>query len=482
MKCPDCGFEIPEGCLLCENCGKEIQIVPDFEPEVENSMAETMSTVAENLITSEPEENKSDILTEQRSKRFLRVSGLVILILIFLTLAFSLSAYFSSPNYEMEKADKYIKQGDYKSALESLRKASDTGGDFVDIRFEMADLYQKEGDYDSFLNSLLAVINHDGASDESISQAYDQIVSYYASQKQYDAISSLLQNCSINAVREKYTAYMAAAPEFNYVEGSYSEVVPLKIIANTVGHIYYTMDGSTPDKHSKEYISPVFLNSGDYVVTAVFINQYGVVSPLSKSVYHIDVSAPFAPEVDAYSGEFYTPQMIHVDAADGCTVYYTTDGNDPTVNSLVYNGFLPMPLGKSTLKFIAVDESQNSSEITTRNYDLELMTNYTKDDAQTVILDYLVSQGKITDKTGKLANDPGKRMYYSFACCVTIADQGDFYIFSEYVLHNDGSKEKTGNYYAVGIYNLPLYNTQYDAKTGTFALAGAQLNPEQTQQ
>jgi len=202
------------------------------------------------------------------------------------------------------------------------------------------------------------------------------------------------------------------------------------------------------------------------------------VSPLSKSVYHIDVSAPYAPEVDAYSGEFHTPQLIHVEAADGCTIYYTTDGNDPTVNSLVYNGFLPIPLGKSTLKFIAVDENQTCSEITTRNYDLELMTNYTTDDAQTVILDYLVSQGKIADKTGTLAGDLSKKMYYSFACCVTIADQGDFYIFSEYILHSDGSREKTGNYYAVGIYNLPLYITQYDAKTGSFALAGSQLNPD----
>ena len=167
MKCPDCGFEIPEGCLLCESCGKEIQIVPDFEPEVENSMAETMSTVAEDLITSESDDHKGEVLTEQRSKRFLRVSGLIILVLIFLTLVLSLSAYFSSPSYEIEKADKYTKQGDYKSALDSLRKAADAGGDFVDIKFEMADLYQKEGDNNSSLNSLLAIINHDGTSDEN---------------------------------------------------------------------------------------------------------------------------------------------------------------------------------------------------------------------------------------------------------------------------------------------------------------------------
>ena len=47
MKCPNCGCEIPDGYLYCEKCGSEIQMVPDFEPEIENSIIETLSTVAE---------------------------------------------------------------------------------------------------------------------------------------------------------------------------------------------------------------------------------------------------------------------------------------------------------------------------------------------------------------------------------------------------------------------------------------------------
>ena len=49
MKCPDCGYEITEGYLYCEKCGREIQIVPVFEPEIENSITETLSTVAEEI-------------------------------------------------------------------------------------------------------------------------------------------------------------------------------------------------------------------------------------------------------------------------------------------------------------------------------------------------------------------------------------------------------------------------------------------------
>ena len=35
MKCPECGNEIRDGHLICEVCGYEVQIVPDFEPDIE---------------------------------------------------------------------------------------------------------------------------------------------------------------------------------------------------------------------------------------------------------------------------------------------------------------------------------------------------------------------------------------------------------------------------------------------------------------
>ena len=32
MKCEYCGYEIPEGMLYCESCGREVRIVPDYNP------------------------------------------------------------------------------------------------------------------------------------------------------------------------------------------------------------------------------------------------------------------------------------------------------------------------------------------------------------------------------------------------------------------------------------------------------------------
>ena len=61
MICPKCGFEMQEGQLYCEHCGMEIQIVPDFEPEIENSISETLNTLAEELTQKEEKEKEEEI-------------------------------------------------------------------------------------------------------------------------------------------------------------------------------------------------------------------------------------------------------------------------------------------------------------------------------------------------------------------------------------------------------------------------------------
>lgn len=49
MICPKCGAKIEEGMLLCSRCGAEIKYVPDFDPELENSIQESLSNVAASM-------------------------------------------------------------------------------------------------------------------------------------------------------------------------------------------------------------------------------------------------------------------------------------------------------------------------------------------------------------------------------------------------------------------------------------------------
>lgn len=45
MICPNCKTELSDDMLYCEKCGQEIQFVPDYEPEIEQSITETLSEI-----------------------------------------------------------------------------------------------------------------------------------------------------------------------------------------------------------------------------------------------------------------------------------------------------------------------------------------------------------------------------------------------------------------------------------------------------
>ena len=475
MVCPECGREIPEGHLYCDTCGMEVRIVPDFEPEVENSITESLSGVAESLTEDKKEESAEGGHERQKNLFVLSLGCIFVFALIVLVGYFSVKVYWASAEYQYKTAIVEMEEGNYEAALVSLRSALEAGGDFEEVKTDIIDCYQAMGDRHSYLENLYELVRHKNVSRERLVWGYEQIVAFYEENGQYEQINILMQDCPEPSIQEKYIHYMANTPEFNYVGGAYNEVVPLKILSNTSGHIYYTMDGSNPDKYSEEYTSPIFLETGEYEITAVFVNDYGIQSSYAKALYKIDVSKPFAPEINAYSGDFYTPQMLQVEAEEGCQIYYTTDGSEPDGLSSIYNGFLAMPLGDSSFKFVAIDENGISSEVTVRNYHLELMTDHTKEEAQSVVLSYMLDAGRIVDLSGTISEEDPRRMIYVFACCVNIVDEGDFYIFSEYIENPDGRREKTGSYYAVGIYNLPLYGTHYDARTSNFALSTEML-------
>ena len=62
MKCPHCGSDMKPEQVFCEHCGKERLLVPVFEPEIEDSVAESMSTIVQELSPEETAEGQTDQL------------------------------------------------------------------------------------------------------------------------------------------------------------------------------------------------------------------------------------------------------------------------------------------------------------------------------------------------------------------------------------------------------------------------------------
>ena len=68
MICPNCGAEISADSLYCEQCGEDIHIVPDFEPEVELNIEQTINGIAKDII-GEQEISVEDISGQDRTDK-----------------------------------------------------------------------------------------------------------------------------------------------------------------------------------------------------------------------------------------------------------------------------------------------------------------------------------------------------------------------------------------------------------------------------
>ena len=311
MKCPHCGSELKEGYLICEKCGEEIQIVPDFEPEIENIITETLSTLAalqegegtqeevpqedEDIETTETPET-DEVLDDDR-KIWVIVS--LVAVLAAALIAYGAYAYHvRTADYQIDRAIEYAANGNYAEAIACLENAYASYPDETDILFLEADYYYLQQDYVSAVRVLYRIIDGEDITFDDLEEAYSKVIAIYANEGMYGQINELLRDCPEPDIVNMFQNYLALEPQFSYVEGSYDEVIPLKLSSNTAGTIYYTMDGTRPTTNSPVYTAPLFLESGEYTISAFFVNDYGIESEIVSKTYVINLSVPDPPVIN----------------------------------------------------------------------------------------------------------------------------------------------------------------------------------------
>lgn len=509
MKCPECGYEIQEGKLLCEKCGAEIHIVPDFEPEIENSILESLSGLVEDITpqpkkkqsqqqgkesqstsakkagTKEPsmqkqqkrkmEESVEEIFNEslmrphlfeflfQKQAKRAVICLSIIILLIFVGVGALISSSIKRNNsydYQKNMALERASLGRYEEAIEYMVRAIELGESpekkSVDS-LTLAEYYMSCKRNDEAIILLESLIHADT---ETVEEAYAKLIIIYEKQKDYEDINRLLENCENETVLARFQQYIASEPIFSMASGVYDKVMPLKITANAAGKIYYTLDGSTPSTSSYQYTAPIMLESGKYEIQAIFINELGIESEVVSANYVLDVVMPQDPAVNLNSGNFTAPSLIQVDKQLNCTIYYTTDGSVPTVDSTRYTNPFPMPLGKSTFKFVCYSDNDIYSDIVEREYTLNLDAVVSTDSVDSIAKQGLFVRGLIADIEGHPIGSGGQ-FFYQTNSAITFQRKA-YYLVVEY--HDDGTqvKRKTGNLFAIDVNSGELYKTAVD--------------------
>ena len=414
MKCRYCKAEIPEGELYCKKCGREVQIVPDYNPleemltaqiqldgnEQESELDQYINQKRRNnnrtgqsagrntgrsasrttaamtgrmtgnttgQMLTEKERRKRQSAKAARKKALRRKRRIVLLIMaaiVVLAGAGFYVVYQNSYNGIMKKAQKAAQSKDYTTAEAYYKQAISKNTKKADAYTGLADVYQSQDKTDEGTTLFEEAVSKQSGNVE----LYKACMDFYLKSDQNMEIPELLDSVN-DSMLEKLSDYVVDEPKFSLEDSTtYDDVQKLLLTADK-DTIYYTTDGTDPDLTSTKYTSEgIQISEGETTIKAIAVNKKGVPSAIGKKTYTVEFPVEDAPAVSPSTGQYDEAVQIEVKVPEGYTAYYTTDGTDPTTASTKYTGPIDMPKGETLFKVVLVNGKGRMSGITTRNY------------------------------------------------------------------------------------------------------------------
>jgi hypothetical protein len=357
------------------------------------------------------------------------------------------------------------------TAISTLIEGNKAHPDNSDIVFRMSDYYLESGRQDEAVAALKLITDSALFPEETVTYAYESIISIYEQEKRYEDIAAIL-NSGDELVSTLKESYIPAKPVMSPNGGTFEDSVVIVLgysSVNSKENIYYTVNDGVPDSSSIKYENEIAIDAeGEYNIKAVCINEYGIASEVTEYNFVVEKGAPDAPDIMEPSGEYNQNTMIVAVAEAGSTIFYTTDGSEPTIDSKQYISPISMPVGTSHYRFIAIDNEGNVSEIVDRDYHLVYTRLVSTEQAVNSLVSTLVRLDYLLDNTGKVRGIDGHNEYI-FNSAIEIEGAGEYYVIVENHVTYDGYSTPTGLLYAVNTHDGSVNRLGYDS-SGKYTL------------
>ncbi|HBG08228.1 MAG: hypothetical protein A2075_13285 [Geobacteraceae bacterium GWC2_58_44] len=142
--------------------------------------------------------------------------------------------------------------------------------------------------------------------------------------------------------------------------GLYSAARSVTLTVSETAAVYYTSDGSQPTKASARYSAPIPV-AASTTVKFFAVDAAGNSEAVRSAAYTIDTKAPTTTATPG-AGSYSSAQTVTLSATEAGSIYYTTDGSQPTAASAKYGA--PISITDScTLRFFATDAAGNREAV-----------------------------------------------------------------------------------------------------------------------
>lgn len=278
-----------------------------------------------------------------------------------------------------------IEQAYFTRALEPLGVAVEREPENVDALILIAQAYTELGRTDEAIAIYESLISDIAPAHPS---AYRNLIRIYQ-QRGYNAEAlALMRVAAENATSTQefevmLREYTPTTPAFSWEAGLYNEEKDLTITIPEGQTVYYTIDGTDPSEAGLIYTegTQIHIPEGKMTVKAIGFTENGTPSEQVTANYTVIIPTPAAPKANYASGKYKKAPKVSLrpgdeddkNAAKIVAIYYTLDGRQATTESTLYSDDAPiqLPIGKSTLRAVALAENGKVSYEMVVTYEVE---------------------------------------------------------------------------------------------------------------